>query len=200
MESKIKYEFEIWPPYEAFYIESMLFNTISAVESINLIFDWIDLSNNLQKLDFEKYSEDQILDNLQNIILHAGSISRYFWPSRDGVKNIHKLRSNKLRTVFEITDDNPLKNRDLRNAIEHFDERLDKYLSNEIVGNVIPNYVGPKQNNDEVPTHFFRAYYTDTVEFELLGDQFNVEIIIKEIIRVHELLEKFTENGYRLKL
>ena len=199
METQAQNNFEIWPPYEAFYIESMLFCTISAFESITIILDWVESNKKYQQILFNKYSEDQILDNLQNIVLQGAAISRYFWPTRKGKNNIHKLRSEKLREAFKICENNPLKNRDLRNAIEHFDERLDKYLTQEIVGHIIPKYVGPKPDNDGVPIHIFRAFYTDIGEFILLGNHFKIEGIIREIIKIQKLLEKFSENGFKLK-
>jgi len=40
----------------------------------------------------------------------------------------HEKRGKILRQCFKITDSSPLKSRDLRNEIEHFDEKLDVYL------------------------------------------------------------------------
>jgi len=86
----------------------------------------------------------------------------------------------------------------LRNAMEHFDERLDRYLSRGIVGNIVPQYFGPSPNNDGVPRHTFRSYYIDVGVFELLGDRYEIEPIAKELWRLHEVLTKCDQQGGRL--
>lgn len=184
----------IWAPYEVFYIHAMLFNTRSAMVSI----EWVstvleeiyhDLSGNaLAQLD-----RRAMLGELQNIIVQAAALSRYFWPVRQG----HEARAKQLRAAFDVADDNPLKNRDLRNEIEHFDERLDAYLSEEIAGYTFPEFVGPLLESDGVPTHIFRAYYIDAGLFEMLGKRYEIEPLAHEILRVHDRLLFADRNGGR---
>lgn len=132
-----------------------------------------------------------ILNDMQNIIVHGAALSRYFWPIRKG----HEERGAHLREAFKIDENNPLYSRELRNAIEHFDERLDRYLSKGIVGIVIPEYVGPKPSDDGVPGHLFRAFFTDAGEFRLLDSEHEMDPIVAEIIRIKDLLEEADENG-----
>src|SRR5450756_1457940 len=109
-------DFGIWAPYEAFYIQAMLFNTRSAVASIERV------NNALEQVScgtpgdaFERLDRSALLNELQNVILQAAALSRYFWPTRQG----HETRAKQVRDALDITEDNPLKNRDLRNEIEH---------------------------------------------------------------------------------
>jgi hypothetical protein len=142
----------IWPPHEAFYIRGMLFNTQSAARSIEQI-------NAVMHVVVENSPEDPVaalpvfylLGELQNLIVQAAALSRYFWP----VRSAHKWRGEQLRRAFDVSNDSPLRSRDLRNAIEHFDERLDRFLENGLVGQVLPEYVGPSQQPNGVPVHFF---------------------------------------------
>ena len=85
---------------------------------------------------------EEILDSLQNLIAKAAALSRYFWPARDGKNQVHKRRADLLCRAFAVNDGSPLKDRELRNCMEHFDERLDHYLSKLIIGHIIPSYVG----------------------------------------------------------
>lgn len=78
------------------------------------------------KRNYHCKNDNRILDLFENIILNAGAISRFFWPSsRD---EYHKDRGKKLREVYHVCDSNILRNRDMRNLIEHFDENLDENL------------------------------------------------------------------------
>lgn len=185
----------IWPVYEVFYIESMLFNTRHAANSIGYL---IKVMNELERNDdheaVEKLDQERILNHVQNIILQGAALSRYFWP----VRKAHETRGAALRKALSVSDNSPLENRNLRNALEHFDERIDKYLAKGIVGYVFPRYVGPSLEKDGVPAHIFRAYYLDTGTFEVLGESFEIEGLAQEIIRIHKLLISSSDKGGRL--
>lgn len=185
----------IWPPYEAFYINGMLFNAESAFRSIARISHAFEtLPEVAMEEGLDRVLTYNILNDLQNIIVHGAALSRYFWPVRKG----HAERGVHLRESLNIDESSPLFSRDLRNAIEHFDERLDRYLSDGIVGIVIPEYVGPKPSDDGVPGHLFRAFFTDVGIFRLLDSDHEMDPIVAEIIRIKELLETANENGGRL--
>lgn len=121
----------IWPPYEAFYIQSMLFNSLSACRSIlRLEKIFAKLPERPTTEDVDRLPTKTILNELQNMVVQAGALSRYFWP----VRAKHSARGKALRECFAMTEASPLFNRDLRNAIEHFDERIDEYFFAERLG------------------------------------------------------------------
>jgi hypothetical protein len=190
--------FNIWTPYEVFYIQSMLFNTTSAWQSCNIA-EKIISNISVGEINLQE-KKDLLLDCLQNIINQSGAISRYFFPSRDGAKGtkkntIHKDRGKYLSSVFGVTDESPLMNRALRNSIEHFDERLDLYLQDGIVGYIFPSLILPEPQDSDVPHHIFRAYYFKEGIFQVLGERYEIQPIIDEIARIHDLLVKFDSNG-----
>lgn len=187
----------ISPPHEAFYIQSMLFNSSSAVRSIiklESIFGSLPASPSLEQVD--QLPTKVVLNELHNIIVQAGALSRYFWP----VRADHRPRGKLLCKCFAMTEDSPLFKRDLRNAIEHFDERIDKYFSKGAVGYFFPEYIGPKPDNDGVTGHFFRAFFVDTGEFRLLNEDFLIDPVINEIIFIHSNLEEMDKEGGRFKV
>ena len=185
----------IWPPHEAFYIQSMLFNANAAAASIEQI-------NAVMHVVAENSPEDPVsalpvhylLEHLQNLVIHAAALSRYFWP----VGKKHQWRGVQMREAFAIGEESALKPRELRNAIEHFDERLDLYVEGGLVGQIIPEYVGPVPAPTGVPFHLFRGYYVDTGEFELLGDRFNIPEIAGEVLRIRDGLRRMDSQGGRL--
>lgn len=174
----------------------MLFNSTSAVRSI------ARLEAIFSKLPEQRSADDPtelptkaILNELQNMILQSAVLSRYFWPVRKG----HEARGKRLRETFAIDESSPLHNRDLRNALEHFDERLDKYVASGIVGYVFPEYVGSKPENDGVPGHFFRAYFVDSGEFRLLNEEFKMQPLADELFFLHHHLVTLDQSGGRLR-
>ena len=176
--------FSINPPYKVFYALSISFCTASSVRSIEAVSDVMEhLASAGTDDPLGDIDSHAVLDELQNIIVQGAAVSRYFWPSDKG----HEVRGRELRQQFQVTEESPLKSRDLRNMIEHFDEKLDHYLAKGIVGYIIPHYFGPDGRSSGVPKHFFRAYFTNVGVFEILGKRYEIEPIANELWRLHEL-------------
>src|ERR671916_807773 len=97
-----KAEFVVLPPYEAFYINSMLFNTQSAVRSIEVLSMVINyLAESKSPESLAAIDTEDVLNHLQNIIVQGAALSRYFWPVRKG----YKRRGEYLRKALGVTDD-----------------------------------------------------------------------------------------------
>lgn len=187
----------IWPPHEAFYLHAMLFCTASALTAAEEVRAALIYGAQHSPSSPEwRESAHAILDSVQTIALQAASLSRYFWPARN--QKLHLDRAERLREGFEVPDDSPLRDRELRNLLEHFDERLDRFCQTLLAGVVLPTYVGPLRGESEVPTHLFRAYYTDVGVFEALGQRFEMLPILEEINRLHSSLQACAANGYRI--
>jgi hypothetical protein len=188
-------EFKIWPPYEIFYIESILTKTRTAIADYELL----DKVINNQIL-FEK-NPNILIDLAENIINQGAAISRYLFPSRyKGNKNkIHKLRSEKLRESLNIKEGNVLEHRSIRDYSEHFDEKLDIYLSKPIAGNFVPSRIAFNSTELDEVTFIFRGYVINEFKFICLEKEIIILPIIKEIYRIHNLLINFKENGGKLK-
>lgn len=178
--------------YQTFYIQSMLFNCQSAIRSIARVDSIFEkLPQDVTKEDLMNLPTHAILNELQNIVVQGAALSRYFWPVRKG----YETRGKHLREAFSVNDGNPLQARELRNAIEHFDERLDAYLSSGLVGYIFPEFVGVRPNEDGVAGHFFRAFFIDCGIFRLLDGEYNMEPLVNEILRLGEALQEADSNG-----
>jgi len=164
----------IWPPHEAFYIEGMLFCTSSALRAAEDVHAALErIAEHAQSASVWQESARIILDGVQTLALQAAALSRYLWPAR--TKKLHLLRAARLRSGLGIHEDSCLSNRGLRNALEHFDERLDEFCRTLVAGVILPTYVGSLGEQHEVPTHLFRAYYTDIGVFEVLGERIEMQ-------------------------
>ncbi|KAF2078894.1 hypothetical protein [Flavobacterium sharifuzzamanii] len=186
-----KSEFEIHPFNEAFYIQALLTKTSSIlndVESLNFIWE---------NADYVDQNDEEILNIFQNIIINVAGISRFFWPAKNS--GFYKARGERLREIYLVNDLNVLKNRDMRNLIEHFDENLDDFLNEFNTGRVMLNYTGLSTHIDDT-TIFFRAFFYDKFIFKILNVEYKIEPIIEEINRIHEILLRQQEKGDRFTL
>jgi hypothetical protein len=188
----------IWPPHEMFYLQSMLFNASSAVDSIDRVTDLVQAIDGMSEDNIRSILDpSSLLDELKNVVLQAGALSRYFWPVRK--KPEHIRRAERLRWAFGIDEASPLHSRDLRNSIEHFDERLDIYLRGEVVGVILPEYVGMRPVGESIPYHLFRAYYLDDGTFSLLGEEYSMPALVDEVLRIHDRLIELDSSGGSLR-
>lgn len=176
-----------FPPYEAFYIESMKFNSesiLATVEQLNGIIEHVARG----EVSIEDIDHTAILDLVQNIVVHAAMLSQYFFPQNRN-NQIFVERAKHLREKFQVDEDNPLlTNRDLRHYLQHFDERLDMYLKKEVFGNFLPSFVSlTEPKNDGVPRHIFKAFYIKSAVFQTLTERYAINPIIAEVARLHDL-------------
>lgn len=191
-------EFVIWPPYRAFYEESLRSRTTSAlnsVEIVNSIIHSIPSEDNLSP-DWRRV----LLDEMQNIVIQAGAISKFFWPPRTGQNSLHKNRGEFLQKFFNIQPDSPLKSRTIRDHIEHFDEKLDIYLHNPqkpISGYIFPELVTDVEDTEGAPHHIFRGYYLRSGTFQILNERIEINSLVEEIVKIADKLDDNQEQESR---
>lgn len=106
--SLISREFDgIFPPYEAFYIQSIAY----AASRAQRAFERFDVAHALRDSDVNQVSA------AHEALGHSAALSRFFWPSKLGGKaseasrSLKATRATKLREAFALTDDSPLKER-----------------------------------------------------------------------------------------
>ena len=86
----------IWPPYEAFYLESLLYCTNSALRSADAVRNSLE-AGRTHAPGSTAWSQQasNILDGVQNIAIQAAALSRYFcqpeaMPSTLGAVNTYE--------------------------------------------------------------------------------------------------------------
>lgn len=177
------------PHLQFVYVENLLGYTSSAIDSLEIVHS---ILKEIQLGNWER--QDHLLDHAQNVITQSASISKFFFNNKKGYP-IHHLRSKFLRHTFGIDADSPLVNRKVRNVLEHLDEYIDEYYWNQNEARITQfNYVGYQQNN-ELPHAYFRAYFLDTTQFEILGHKIDIGPLEDEITPMHRKLVEFSKTG-----
>jgi len=178
----------VCPIYEAFYIHSIMY----AAERSEMAFQRFDEAVAASE------TEAAIVGAAQEGLTHAGALSRFFWPVRKE-SQLAAARGARLRHAFALDDNSALKWRKLRNAFEHFDEDLDRFLLHDRVGFFFP---GPKVGNqalaDEAIGHIFKLVDPKQGICVLLGQKFEFIPIRSEVQRILSLALKMSKQGGRL--
>jgi hypothetical protein len=138
-----------------------------------------------------------IISAVHEALTHATALSHYFWPIRD--KGTTMARGQKLQASFGLNDTSPLYDKDLRHALEHFDERLDQFLTEGPVGQFFPNsIIASSSLAEEQVTHIFRLVDPQEKVFVLLGKKYSFSAIRAEVQSIHDKALAMNANGGRL--
>jgi len=115
---------------------------------------------------------ERVFFHIQNFLVAAANVSKLFWPPKNSdpnKDNMAKGRSEELRQALSVPDnhnDSPVGARKLRNAFEHFDERLDDVrLKNASIFDMNVGAWAP--DGETTPTGYLRNFdpATQTVTF-----------------------------------
>lgn len=143
--------------------------------------------------------------SLQAALLSYGTVSKFLFPVNQG--RIAQARGEALRKELGILDTSPLKNRDARNAVEHFDERLDRCLESPQAGILQAVFANRADYAFLNPDRWIvrRAYIANEDIFVTEGKQVGsrVEMPLTEIFRELELVYAVADDllmtKYRLQ-
>lgn len=180
----------IAPGYEIFYIECIDIALDSAIKS------YVQLNHIINDSDFNGgvLIAKELINLAENIITQSAILSKYFKPPTNN--RIHLLRSKRLREMYAIEDDNLILNRDFRNHIEHFDEKLDRFLNppDPFIGTLSPFCLLDQSSDLNNVAHVFRAYVLNEEKYISLNETFEINPIMKEIDRLKELNVKYMKQ------
>ena len=84
---------------------------------------------------------DEVWRHLQSILAAAANLSKLFWSS--GGKRAKQREP--LRLSLRVRDDSPLRDTNVRNAFEHFDERLETWAGRPDAWPFVGRNVGPRR-------------------------------------------------------
>ncbi|MGA2532107.1 MAG: hypothetical protein ABSG19_03625 [Candidatus Aminicenantales bacterium] len=146
----------------------------------------------MAKIDLKKcrttdnYGLDREYYYLQSLLIALGNISKILWP----IKKKNENRGIELRSALNVKDDSPLKNRDLRNLFEHFDEKVDEWFgaaerqgfSDRNVGSmegvIIPSEKGR-----------LRVFDPETWTLTCLGEEYKLGPVIQAAYELYEAIQ-----------
>lgn len=144
---------------------------------------------------------DELIATVQTAVGHSAALSRYFWPTTSmserntAIGRLRVGRGKRLRSTFKVADESPLLRRPLRNAWEHFDERLDDYLLSVDAGVFMPTgLIGEHTLADDPIGHVFKLLDPDAECLVLLNKKYFFGPIRAEVKRIVDLADGQIEN------
>ena len=185
----------ICAPHEAFYIRSISYSSARASDA----FLRLDVARAVRD------SADNQVSAVHEALGHAAALSRFSWPSGVGFRRssaqerLKMARAAKLRAAFDVGDASPLRSRGLRNALEHFDERLDSFVLRVEAGYFFPDAIVADSTLADAPTsHIFKLLDPERSCFVLLGEKHDYGSLRNEVERIHQRATALDRAGGRL--
>ncbi len=132
---------------------------------------------------------------LQGLLGCAGNISKLLWGSgRNPTEQAQRERERRpLRDALEVTDDSPLRPRKVRNAFEHWDERIEDWFTPGDVDVYASRNVGPPDAimiGGKPPRHF-GSYDPSTGLLTFWEESVSVPDLIEEMGRIYTQLRGY---------
>jgi lysyl-tRNA synthetase class 1 len=132
-------------------------------------------------------NSEQIFYALQNLLNASANISKALWGARGKMANERRL----LRDSIGIGDDSPLREVNMRNNFEHFDERLDRWWAQSTRHNFIDMSIGsPNAFGGAADLDRFRIFDPATTNMTFWGEEFNIQSIVNEVKRIVPRLQQ----------
>ncbi|MCB0324024.1 MAG: hypothetical protein KDD69_10635 [Bdellovibrionales bacterium] len=128
---------------------------------------------------------DLIWSRIFSLLTAGANISKFLWPSKPQAE----MRGKLLREYLSVPVDSPLKDRSIRNDFEHFDERLDTFVTQERA-NIFDGGVGPRAAFPCSESELFRHFDPETWQCIYQGRSYPLRPVIRAVITLREEIER----------
>lgn len=130
--------------------------------------------------------------SIQNLLTAAANIAKACWGAGGRLSE----QRSELRESLIINDSSPLANTDLRNHLEHYDERLDRWYNNSVARNYADFIIGPRESTivGLEETDIFRFFDPKTKEVIFWGERYAMEPLITELYRIASIATNESEK------
>ena len=174
------------------------------------------LTHALQNLNTDSHPPErrqffhrEVFRQIHSFLTHTSNVSRLFWPPvpaqrrnetdaayASRLSNFDRVqRAEKLRALYEIEDTSPLRNRALRDHLEHFDERLDEWRRTSTHRNIANDLIGPKNMIVGLAdTDMMRWFDPSDRLFRFRGEEYDLQGLASQIDRLLPLSKHLEEH------
>ena len=127
----------------------------------------------------------EVFRTIHSLLTHASNASKILWPVASGDKS----RGRHLREILGIGEQShPLRNRTLRDHLEHFDERIDKWAAGG--GRVFAHdIIGPLTLISGLnPQDRMRWYDSENATMNFRGESYDIKEVVGAVQDIRERL------------
>jgi hypothetical protein len=155
-------------------------------------------------------AQTEVFRSLHSFLAHASNASRILWPpsarrrkgESDGIFKMRRARTEErgrtLRNTVGLDDGTPLKDRTLRDHLEHFDERIAEWDETSERKNYVQDTIGPPNAIVGIdPGDAMRWYDPTTNHYLFRGERFDMQALASAIDRLKPIADVAAEAARR---
>lgn len=130
---------------------------------------------------------DRLWVACQNLLTGAANVSKVLWGS--GGRKAEERRP--VRESLAVMDDSPIRSPDLRNHLEHLDERVDTWWESSPTHTLVDRNIGPRTMFSGVAPdeEMFRLYDPSLDEVVFWGTRYQIGPVTEEAARIFPLAD-----------
>ena len=152
------------------------------------------LDHELGKEDWANLDSGAFWFAIEAMLGALANISKVFFPMRRASAQVEQ-RCKLMREAFGVPDDSILKDRAIRDAFQHFDERIERWDRQSLRHNVISRVLGPAGSVSADIGDTFRHYDPATAVISVMGrEQLNLKGLYDEVGGVIERVAAYHER------
>jgi len=134
---------------------------LNAVRALNNVLPRLDEAHKAGNAELAETLHREVFRSIHSLLTHASNVSKLFWPTalrrKSGEsdsdlagrydKSPRHRRATELRRTLKLpSQGHALESRELRNHLEHFDERLDDWSVSSTRRNFIQDSIGDRRS------------------------------------------------------
>ena len=139
---------------------------------------------------YKASDEIDVWSSIQSILIATANVSKILWPSER-----YKGRGERIRELLKVENDNIISDRKFRNHLEHYDERIEEWFSNQSSAVYTDLAMNPSMyhRSQGMSNNSHRGYnsYNDTLVFR--GESLDLSAVLQALQEV-----KFSCRYYTL--
>lgn len=138
---------------------------------------------------------DSVFSSIHSFLSHCANVSKLL------VANDGETPLKTIGDILKISRNSDVHNRKFRNHLEHYDERLKKWIKEKGINGTIGTYnIGPK-SMIQVPNMIFVSHY-DPIDntFTFVDEDFNLGTLFNEIVKIKALADGWVTKIQRREI
>lgn len=132
---------------------------------------------------------DLVFSSIHSFLSHAAMVSKMLLANGDDPP------SKSIGDILAIPTTSLVHNRKFRNHLEHYDDRLKKWIKEAVMNKTIGTYnIGPK-SMIAIPNMIFVSHYDPTNDtFTFVDEDFNLGKLNVEITKINTIADKWVKD------
>lgn len=156
--------------------------------------------------------QNEVFRSLHSLLTHASNVSRLLWPAaprrrKDESDSAYatrvaghrpSARAAFLRAAARLAEHHPLRSREIRDHLEHFDERLDRWAETSVGKNIVQDLIGgPNAIAGIADEDMMRWYDPTSHSLRFQGSQYSIRTITDGLADVSDACTRvLTASGF----